>query len=347
MSLNDEIEEFLLDRAALKVGFATLETMAGGPPSADLTYVLPEARSAVSFALPLDREKIRAFLSKRDLMSHEKDNIDVNIKSTLMSRELALMLKEKGHSSRGVLSNLNYRTDIEGWQLTLPPEISHRYIAVRSGVGSFGWSGNVGLSGYGTAILLGSVVTAARLEPTDPIPPEDSFCDRCKLCIASCASGMVDRKMETSVTLGGVKFTFGARKDYMLCEFVCGGFTGLHRSGKWSTWSPGRYLIPEDREELEKQFFRAVENYSKWPERKDTPGGYTNPALEGMKLRLTCGGCQIVCWGNKEETRENYRLRTKSGCAVQKEDGDVVFLPADEAERVFEAMDPVHRKLYC
>ena len=34
------------------VGIVTGEMLAGGPPSTDLTYVLPDARSAVSFALP-------------------------------------------------------------------------------------------------------------------------------------------------------------------------------------------------------------------------------------------------------------------------------------------------------
>ena len=37
------------------VGVVTTEMLAEGPPSTDLTYVLPDAKSAVSFALPLDQ----------------------------------------------------------------------------------------------------------------------------------------------------------------------------------------------------------------------------------------------------------------------------------------------------
>jgi len=37
MSLEQEIEQFLKERGVLKVGFANLETLSGGPPSADLT----------------------------------------------------------------------------------------------------------------------------------------------------------------------------------------------------------------------------------------------------------------------------------------------------------------------
>ena len=55
MSLEQLIEEFLLENGAIKVRFANRESLAGGPPSADLTYQLEGARSAVSFALPLDK----------------------------------------------------------------------------------------------------------------------------------------------------------------------------------------------------------------------------------------------------------------------------------------------------
>ena len=89
MSLEKEIEQYLRERGAVKVGIATRDTLSGGPPSADLTYILPEARSAVSFALPLDREKIRLYLSKRNHAAHEQDNIETNARSSRLAKELA------------------------------------------------------------------------------------------------------------------------------------------------------------------------------------------------------------------------------------------------------------------
>ena len=44
MSMEKLIEEFLLEKGAIKVGFASLESLAGGPPSTDLTYQLKDAR---------------------------------------------------------------------------------------------------------------------------------------------------------------------------------------------------------------------------------------------------------------------------------------------------------------
>jgi epoxyqueuosine reductase QueG len=49
-ALTDFAFEFLEVQGASKVGVATVETLAGGPPSTNLEYVLPGAKSAVSFA---------------------------------------------------------------------------------------------------------------------------------------------------------------------------------------------------------------------------------------------------------------------------------------------------------
>jgi epoxyqueuosine reductase len=343
MSLEALIEEFLLERGALKVGIATLETLEGSPPSGDIIYRMAEARSAISFALPLDRDKIRAFLSKEDRFGHEEDNIRTNLRSKDLSWELASMLQGEGHKAKGNAANLKYRQEVGDWELTLPPDISHRYIAARSGAGSFGWSGNIGIEGFGTAIILGTTLTDADLTPSDPVPESDSFCNKCKACFSACAVKMFDKVKTVSVRLGGVDFTHSARKEYLYCDFCCGGFTGLSQSGKWSTWSPGRFRLPDNREELLKEFYRAVDLYNKWPR---IPGGFLHPALDNYTQHLTCGNCQIVCWGDKRETAQNLKLLRESGCVLQRPDGSLYALPTDEAQSVFEAMPSEEQALY-
>ena len=49
------VTDYTLCEGAFKAGIATVETLAGGPPSTDLSYVLPGATSAVVFALALDQ----------------------------------------------------------------------------------------------------------------------------------------------------------------------------------------------------------------------------------------------------------------------------------------------------
>jgi len=350
-TLNTQIERFLLDRGAIKVGFATLETLEGGPPSIDLTYILPGAQSAVSFALPLDLAIIRDFLAKKNHQKAEDDDIAINIKSSKLAQACAELLKSRGYEAKGVECNNVYRAEVKGWKRDMPPDLSHRYIAARSGVGSFGWSGNIGIKDYGTAIILGTVVTSAELEPTDPLPPEEGFCTECKLCATVCPSRFFDAKEKEEVIIGGKKFSYSKRHSKYRCQLVCGGFTGLHPSGKWSTWSPGRFEIPpgDDENELIKVLATAVYKYNEWPESWNGPaaGGYYNMILKDRKIRLTCGICQKICVGNKEKTRENYQTLINSGCVLQQPTGDLISLPPDEAKRVFDEFPRKHRKLYC
>lgn len=344
MSLNRLIEEFLLERGAIKVRFANRESLAGGPPSADLTYQLEGARSAVSFALPLDRERTRRYLAKEE---YHEEQITLSILSSRLSKECAQLLANEGYASARVHGNNKYRTEIPGWQLDMHPDISHRYVAVASGLGSFGWSGNVGIQGYGTAIILGTVVTTADLTPTDPIPEDESFCDKCKTCVGTCVGGMFSKSEEDSVTLGGRTYTFSRRIDVNRCNLVCGGFTGLHRSGKWSTWSPGRFRVPEEPEETLDRLMKSIEQSSRRPA-MPSPGGFQSAALgRNMNIRLTCGICSYICFGDRDETRENYRLLTSSGCVIQREDGEKIVLPPEEAAEEFERMKQEHRSLYC
>ena len=69
--LTDFAFEFLETQGASKVGVATVETLAGGPPSTDLEYVLPGAKSAVSFAVPFDEDAIDRYLSKQSHGDHQ------------------------------------------------------------------------------------------------------------------------------------------------------------------------------------------------------------------------------------------------------------------------------------
>jgi epoxyqueuosine reductase len=343
MSLNKMIEEFLLENGAIKVRFANLDSLAGGPPSADLTYQLEGARSAISFALPMDRDRIRRFLAKEE---YHEEQIEVSIQSSKLSKQCAQLLEKEGFAAARVHGNNKYRTDVTDWQLRMHPDISHRYVAVASGLGSFGWSGNVGMMGYGTAIILGTVVTAADLAPTDPIPEEESFCNKCKTCVGACVGGMFSKMEQDAVTLGGKTYTFAHRVDLNRCNLVCGGFTGFHKSGKWSTWSAGRFRVPEEPEATLNLLVRAVSQSFKRPA-MPSPGGFTPMGLGGnANIRLTCGICSYICFGDTDETRENYRQLTSSGCVIQLENGEKRVLSPEEAVAEFEKMDPAHKQLY-
>ena len=116
----------------------TTEMLAGGPPSTDLTYVLPNAKSAVSFAVPLDQKFIEPWFNKQNQADHLRNNIRTNVIASGISLELANYLSQKGYPSLPLTANFAYRAESKNGRYDEMPPISHRYLAVRSGVGFFG-----------------------------------------------------------------------------------------------------------------------------------------------------------------------------------------------------------------
>ena len=340
--LSQRVLDFVRCLGACAAGIATTETLVGGPPSADLTYVLPGAKSAISFALPLDQNLIRPFLGKKDRVSHERDNYRVNGLAGGLSLQLSKWLDQKGYPSLAQASNDVYRRDTPGGVLAMHPELSLRYLAVRSGVGHFGLSGNVITKDHGAGVILGCAVTTAELNPTDPLPENGNDCDKCRLCLASCASGLVEPKEMTTVELGGVEFEYSKRRSYLRCEYVCGGFTGLHSSGKWSTWSPGRFPIPEDDAEFGPALATSLSSYVNRPKME---GGFYHSLMPG-KLYQTCGNCQLVCHPDREERKRRHKILIGSGVVVQHPDGTLEAMPHAKAAAFLAALEPEARALY-
>ncbi len=341
--LTRQVKELVHSYGAVAIGIANRQTLAGGPPSTDLTYILPEGKSAVTFAVALNRDFIRPFLAKEDRLSHEQDNLRANMTATGIAAHLAKHLEQRGFPSKAVVANESYRDEEGKGRMGMMPDLAHRYVAVRSGVGWFGLSGNVITPRYGGAVILGTCVTAAELEPTDPLPSEENYCNKCRLCLLSCCSGMMDGTRETKVILGGREFFYSRRKDYLRCEFVCGGMTGLHPSGKWSTWSPGRFFLPEDDEAFREAMIKGLKAYSDRP----PLGGGAPHILMRSKLYLTCGNCQLICWPDPEDRKENFRLLTSSGAVIQKPDGSLGRVSAKEAEAYVASLPEERRSLYA
>jgi epoxyqueuosine reductase QueG len=343
-ALSDFAVEFLETQGASKVGIATVETLAGGPPSTNLGYVLPGAKSAVSFAVPFDDEAIDRYLSKQSHRDHEGDNFRTNFFVTGLSVSLAEYWNQQEIPSFGVHANSVYRKDTPGGMYDFIPDLSHRYIAVASGVGMFGASGNVMAEDHGACVVLGTVVTSAELIPTDPLPADHGLCDDCQLCYASCTSGLMDQEEKTTITMGGHEFSYSKRLTYHRCDLVCGGFTGLAKNRKWSTWSPGRFEIPERDEEFAPVLAHAVAAAAPRP---DMGGGFHHPAVpERRKLNLTCGNCQLVCHPDRAERKRRYQLLVKSGVVVQNEDGSLEAVTPEIAEKRLSEMPAEQRAMY-
>jgi epoxyqueuosine reductase len=342
IDLNSLVLEYPLLEGAVKSGIATSETLAGGPPSVDLSYVLPGAKSAIVFSVALNQGSIPDYLAKRDRLSYEREYNMVNSISSGIAVKLAGTLYQRGFPAVPLAANDVYRDDTPMGRFDMAPPVSLRYLAVASGVASFGWSGNVIDEQHGACIILGGVVTSAELTPTAPQKQEDNYCDNCRLCFAACASGLIDKKEMTEIKLGTQTYSYAARRAYTRCQYVCGGYAGLHRSGKWSTWSPARFPIPTEDADFLNLLIASSVPYGQRPE---GPGGRYH-SLMNYKLYTTCGNCQIVCVPDKEERKRRYQLLAKGGVVVQNEDGTLEAVSPEEAEKRLAAMEPERRNLY-
>jgi epoxyqueuosine reductase QueG len=164
----DNLNEIIMDAqwtsGACAVGVATLETLAGGPPSVDLSYVLPDAQSAIVFGFALDQELVGRYLRKEERRAHELDNIQKNMMASGAALFGEKFLNELGYPSQAICSNTVYRSDVPGGSAAMMPDISLRYLAVASGIAHFGLSGNVITRKEGAGIILGAIVTTAELE---------------------------------------------------------------------------------------------------------------------------------------------------------------------------------------
>jgi len=296
---------------ACEVGIATVKTLEGGPPSSDLTYVLPAAKSVVSYAIAIDQKPIKPYLMKKERLALEKAFIRANVLASGIALHLANYLTQKGYPSVPVAANNVFRPpdpDASSDYIVdlYYPDIAHRYLAVRSGVGHMGSSGNIITKNQGAAVILGATVTSAQLIPTLPLPEEENYCDDCGLCMASCVAGFMDRREKTSISLGGFEVTYSKRCNYGRCDLVCSGYTGLHSSGKWSTWSPGRFAIPKNDDELRPAYERMQRAHNKWPA---SEGGRYFYFMD-EKLRVSCANCQLVCCPDKNERKARYKMLT-------------------------------------
>jgi len=341
--LTRRVKDLALCYGASAVGIVTKEMLAGGPPSADISYVLPEAKTAVSFCVPLDQSQFDDWFSKNSQAGHFRDNIQKNVMASGISMELANYITQKGFESVPLSANTAYRHETQNGVLDEKPPVSHRYLAVRSGVGFFGLSGNVLTQKEGAAVILGSVVTEAELIPTEPAKDVGNYCDECRLCEAACASGFINGKERVSLTMGGMDFSYTRKRHHSRCDYVCGGFAGLHKSGKWSTWSPARFPIPDEDAEFYPALLNAIGPFLKRP---GPEVSIFNVLMPGDKVELTCGNCQLICHPDKAVRKRRYKMLTESGVIIQNRDGSREAVTPEEAEEHLNAMSAERRALF-
>jgi epoxyqueuosine reductase QueG len=121
------------------------------------------------------------------------------------------------------------------------------------------------------------------------------------------------------------------------------GLTGLSASGKWSTWSPGRFKIPEKDEDCISAIPSVTRAYLERPQFK---GGFFMPIMSGCMMEYTCSNCHLVCHPDKKVRTARYKMLIESGVVIQEPNGTRRVVSPEEANEYLKSMPLERRKLY-
>lgn len=358
LSLEDQIKKVAIKAGAALVGITSKDRLLGNECS-DPTYYLPSAESVIGFAVPLDKEIIRNYLKKTDVSAQREQSMhEGRLYHKLQDIGAALkeFLESEGYEAVNCKVNMDYRKykrrrkDLETLKQlfelvqnepdhplvqalksdkiklvnpNLTPYISLRYVAVASGIGRLGWSGNLVTPEYGARVYLGAVVTNAKLKP-DPYVQEVP-CNRCKVCVSTCQGAFFDAKESQKVRIGDIEEEIGKKHVLAKCILSCGGLTGQSKYKTWSTWSPWRVDIPDNDAEAQKVLQQTFRDHILTGGAKaknilrlttDTHLGFGKEVKPVENFDVTCGVCQLICWETEEERRKNAQLLHSSGEVV-------------------------------
>jgi epoxyqueuosine reductase len=316
--LEDELKTLAQNEGCIGVGTVRREAFFEAPPSADMQYLGPWAESAVSFAVTTGTHWIEDYLGKKTRMVIRDNMYWVYHELYRIATSLADRLKAAGHRAHPIVPNGLYRPD-HTFEKEIPdhdvkPPLSLRYMAVGAGVGTFGWSGNVMIPGYGSNIYLGGVLTNALLAPDRPM--EETLCDGCLICSQVCPVGFIsdNKEEQASVTIAGRNFTYNQKRGDLRCVIGCGGFTGLSKDGKWSSWSTGRTILPDNDEGLPAVFAALRDDPANAAAKRNITFGKKG-VLDRPKenIKTTCNHCITVCSGPLAVRKKWRNLLWSSG----------------------------------
>lgn len=201
----DELRQACLDAGADDVGFVEVERPAVADQREDIELALPGARTLVSFVVRMNPDDIRTPF--RSLSNREFHN--TGDRTNEISRRIAQVLRSRG--ARAVSPSMGFPMEMDrfpgkAWV------VSHKPVAQAAGLGVMGIHRNVIHPRFGNFILLGTVITDARVrEHSQPI--DYNPCLECKLCVAACPVGAI--KPDGA-------FDFGACYTHNYREFMSG-----------------------------------------------------------------------------------------------------------------------------
>lgn len=343
--LKKVVKKMALDSGAKLVGVGSQERLKDAPPSGDMNYCLPGAKSCIIYGYPNSIEALENYFSKEERWSLKKELHFAYSSAWKAAQEITeLIEKNTEYKAFAIIPNFKYRDGFANvFKMDVAyPDFSLRYGAVAAGLGHLGWSGNLVTEDYGASLFLGGVLTTAPLEP-DPMA-EKNNCNKCKICIRSCTSGYasIDEE-ETSqpVIIGRQNEVYSKRGTYTKCGISCLGMTGLSEDGTWTIWSPDHFCLKKISNEEWKDFkirskvMYDLLNNEQVPEKirkfnkellksSSYIGKLENVALVSPDRHFgpRCGHCSFICVADHKKRVELFKMLKRSGKVYMDDDGN-------------------------
>jgi NAD-dependent dihydropyrimidine dehydrogenase PreA subunit len=201
------IRQVCLEAGADDAGLVEIDRPEIADQKTDIFWLLPKAKTLISFVVRMNRENIRTPLrSIANLEFHHTTD-----ETNEVARKIVAVLERIGvRALNGGAVGFPMEADRWGSKMWI---ISHKPVAVAAGLGRMGIHRNVIHPKFGNFILLGTVVTDAEVsEYSQPI--DYNPCLECKLCVAACPTGAIG---------SDGSFNFSACYTHNYREFM-GGF---------------------------------------------------------------------------------------------------------------------------
>jgi hypothetical protein len=97
--IEEKLKAIAKQFGAALVGIASRDRLDDAPPSGDVRYLMPSARSIISFVIPFKRKGIREFLAKSDCLSWNHDKKENICSLYTISDNLVGYLDDGGYYS--------------------------------------------------------------------------------------------------------------------------------------------------------------------------------------------------------------------------------------------------------
>jgi ferredoxin len=179
-----ELRELCLEAGADDVGFASSLNPAVAIDHEDIQAALPGARSLISICVRTGREGVRSpmrSIANAEFHAGYEDAMSV-------AREVVRRLERRGIRALVPPSAFPQEMDRFGGKAWV---VSHKLVAVATGLGQIGIHRNVIHPRFGSFILLGTVLLEPEITAYGA-PLETNPCLGCNLCVAACLVGAIE-----------------------------------------------------------------------------------------------------------------------------------------------------------